>query len=112
MKAVLQVGFLFFYFTSAYVAGQIKTSQSVQKVKHSNSGDDALTIGESRTKLDRGLPRYRDAKKASSDLLYRIVTVVSPAPETSIQLFIAFPLSVDLQITLEHYHSRAPPSVN
>jgi hypothetical protein len=111
MKAALQLGFILFYITSAYETSQIRTIQVVHKVKDSNSADDALTIGESRKKLDRGLPRYRDSKKASNDLQYRTVAVVNPAPDTGTPLLIAFPPLAGLQITLEDSHSRAPPSV-
>ena len=109
MKAVIQLSFLLFYIASAYVAGQIKTIQIIQKIQHSSSGEDTVTIGESRTKLDRGLPRFREAKKSSSDLQYRTRSVVNPAPETRILLFIGFPPSVHLPFTLKRSHSRAPP---
>src|SRR5687768_1229482 len=109
MKAVLQLGFIFFYVTSAYVVGQIRTAQVIQEIYHGVSANEALEIEPRCTKLDQGLPRFREAKRATNDFQYRPVWNLDLAPSLRTHQFIAHDLSSDVQIVVFPSHSRAPP---
>jgi hypothetical protein len=112
MRSLLQIAFLFFYAASTFAAGQTKTEQIVQELQHSDSGDDEVGIDQECPKVNHGLPKYREAKKANNDFQFRPVDTVVLAPATASWHFVADAVFYRSQLTLDRSHSRAPPTLS
>lgn len=109
MKTVLQLIFILFYLSSAFVVGQIRTVQFVQEIEHANAGSRELTIDASCADLNGGLPRYRDAKKATNDLQYRPEWNIAFGPCNNVQAPAIHGLTIISRFALLPSKSRAPP---
>lgn len=109
MKVILQVLLLIFYFASSVVVTQERTSVLVREVKHVIDRDAGTQVSSGyyqRTPF----PRYREAKKAGSNLDLRPAGAVDFSPRVAELEFSPFATPRRLSVAVRVGPPRAPPT--